>query len=453
MKRAKLSIGAIASQQNPSSDVSVGSLEKRRVQTIASVAGPTPRLTNMGWPRHPVRLTLASRLGNKIDGAWWPRTGLMSRELTELVSVLDVRLGQVVDINVNWSALQRQPDLNWDNPEVFDDFEASLRFWLDRGVDGFRIDVAHGMAKPPGLPDATESVKVLSHSDDDPRFNNPSVHDIHRKIRKIVDEYSGAVTIGEVWVMDNLLWAEYLRPDELHLGFNFRLTKIDFDAGQIHDAIENSLAATAIYDAVPTWTLSNHDVDREVTRYGGGEIGVRRARAMVMAMLALPGTVFIYNGEELGLPDVLDLPEEVLQDPTWERSGHTERGRDKCRVPIPWSGDTPPFGFSANPDTWLPMPAEWSALTVEKQEAQQDSTLAFFRHAIKLRHTRVEFDGPDLEWLDTSGDSVIFRRPGGLVCALNSGDGPIPLPSGELILSSAPLDDGKLPPDAAAWLV
>ena len=346
-----------------------------------------------------------------------------------------------------------QPDLNWEHPEVFDDFETSLRFWLERGVDGFRIDVAHGMAKPAGLPDAKESVKVLSHADDDPRFNNPAVHDIHRKIRKIVDEYSGAVTIGEVWVMDNMLWAEYLRPDELHLGFNFRLTKVGFDAGQIHDAIENSLTATKIYDAVPTWTLSNHDIDREVTRYGGGDIGLRRARAMAMVMLALPGTVFIYNGEELGLPDVLDLPEEVLQDPTWERSGHTERGRDKCRVPLPWSGDTPPFGFSSTSDTWLPMPAEWSTLTVEKQDSQPDSMLTFFRHAIKLRHTRLEFDGRDLEWLNASSDAVIFRHPGGLVCALNSGDSPIPLPSGELILASAPLDDGKLPPDAAAWLV
>lgn len=277
-----------------------------------------------------------------------------------------------------------QPDLNWENPEVFDDFEKTLRFWLERGVDGFRIDVAHGMAKPPGLPDANEDVKVLSHSDDDPRFNNPSVHDIHRKIRKIVDHYSGAVTIGEVWVMDNLQWAEYLRPDELHLGFNFRLTKIGFDAGEVHDAIENSLAATAIYDAVPTWTLSNHDVDREVTRYGGGEVGLRRARAMAMVMLALPGTVFIYNGEELGLPDVLDLPEEVLQDPTWERSGHTERGRDKCRVPLPWSGEAPPFGFSSSPDTWLPIPADWASLTVEKQEADPDSTLAFFPRGAQI---------------------------------------------------------------------
>ena len=346
-----------------------------------------------------------------------------------------------------------QPDLNWENPEVFDDFAKSLRFWLDRGVDGFRIDVAHGMAKPPGLPDAKENVKVLSHTDDDPRFNNPSVHDIHRKIRKIVDEYPDAVTIGEVWVMDNMLWAEYLRADELHLGFNFRLTKIDFDAREIHNAIANSLAATAIYDAIPTWTLSNHDVGREVTRYGGGEIGLRRARAMAMVMLALPGSVFIYNGEELGLPDV-ELPDEVLQDPTWERSGRTERGRDKCRVPIPWSGDTPPFGFSTSTDTWLPMPADWAALTVEKQRADPDSTLSFFRRALELRRERNEFNGDELEWLSAPRGALSFRRRGGgLVCALNAGDRPMALPPGELILSSAPLVGGQLPPDAAAWLV
>ncbi|BBX42705.1 alpha-amylase family glycosyl hydrolase [Mycobacterium simiae] len=347
-----------------------------------------------------------------------------------------------------------QPDLNWEHPDVFDDFEKTLRFWLERGVDGFRIDVAHGMAKPADLPDAKDDVKVLSHSDDDPRFNNASVHDIHRGIRKIVDDYPDAVTIGEVWVLDNLLWAEYLRPDELHLGFNFRLTKIDFDAAQIHDAIENSLAATAVYKSVPTWTLSNHDVGREVTRYGGGEPGLRRARAMAMVMLALPGAVFIYNGEELGLPDVLDLPDEVLQDPTWERSGHVERGRDKCRVPLPWSGTAPPFGFSRSPDTWLPMPADWASLTVEKQDADPGSTLAFFRVALGLRRQRSEFDGDELQWLSASADGLAFRRTaGGLICALNTGARPMPLPSGEVILSSAPLVDGRLPTDTAAWLV
>ncbi|OMC50247.1 alpha-amylase [Mycobacterium sp. IS-2888] len=347
-----------------------------------------------------------------------------------------------------------QPDLNWEHPDVFDDFEKTLRFWLERGVDGFRIDVAHGMAKPPGLPDSPDlEAKVLHHTDDDPRFNHPSVHEIHRDIRRVVNDYPDAVTVGEVWVTDNVRWAEYLRPDELHLGFNFRLTKIDFDANEVRAAIENSLAATAIENAIPTWTLSNHDVGREVTRYGGGEIGLRRARAMAMVMLALPGAVFIYNGEELGLPDV-ELPDEVLQDPTWERSGHTERGRDKCRVPLPWSGDAPPFGFSTNADTWLPMPAEWAALTVEKQDADPGSTLSFFRRALELRRKRAEFDGGDIEWLTAPRDALIFRRGGaGVVCALNAGRRPIALPPGELILASAALDGGKLPPDCAAWVV
>jgi alpha-glucosidase len=346
-----------------------------------------------------------------------------------------------------------QPDLNWDNPEVFDDFEKTLRFWLDRGVDGYRIDVAHGMAKPPGLPDMdTASTELLSNSDDDPRFNNEAVHAIHRKMRSVADDYPDAVLVGEVWVRDNERFAEYLRPDELHLGFNFRLLQAHFDAAEIRNAIENSLAAVAIAAATPTWTLANHDVDREVTRYGGGARGLARARAMALVMLALPGAVFIYNGEELGLPNV-DLPDDALQDPVWERSGHKQRGRDGCRVPIPWEGDTPPFGFSASAHTWLPIPPEWAPLTVEKQREQADSTLAFFEQAIALRQKRTTSAEPGIEWLDSPNDGLVFRSAGaGLVCALNVGKGPMTLPDGDLILASAPLRNGALRPGAAAWL-
>jgi alpha-glucosidase len=243
-----------------------------------------------------------------------------------------------------------------------------------------------------------------------------------------------------------------VRHDELHLGFNFRLTRTEFDATEIREAVQNSLEAAALEDATPTWTLANHDVGREVTRYGGGEVGLRRAKAMLMLMLALPGAVFLYNGEELGLPDV-DLPDEVLQDPTWERSGHTERGRDRCRVPLPWSGETPPFGFSSNPDTWLPMPADWARLTVEKQRDDPGSTLSFFRTALELRRSRAEFGGAEIEWLPSADQAVVFRRSGGLLCVLNAGEEPVALPPGEMILTSAPLVSGELPAGSAAWLV
>jgi alpha-glucosidase len=347
-----------------------------------------------------------------------------------------------------------QPDLNWDNPEVYDDLEKTLRFWLERGVDGFRIDVAHGMAKPPGLPDMviTGRELLLEDMDDDPRFNHEDVHHIHRHIRTVLNDYPDAVAIGEVWVHDNELFSRYLRPDELHLGFNFRLVRAKFDAVELRGAIENSLAAAAIEGATPTWTLSNHDVDREVTRYGGGSVGLARAWAMALVMLALPGAVFIYNGEELGLANV-ELPEEALRDPVWERSGHTRRGRDGCRVPMPWEGDTPPFGFSTNSDTWLPIPAEWAALTVQKQLDAPGSTLSFFRRAIELRRGRREFVGSTLEWLDSPCDALVFRVAGGLVCALNAGRRAMALPDGELLLASGALVDGKLPPNTAAWLV
>ncbi|WP_374111171.1 glycoside hydrolase family 13 protein [Nocardia sp. JCM 34519.1] len=347
-----------------------------------------------------------------------------------------------------------QPDVNWDNPEVWQDFEKTLRYWLDRGVDGFRLDVAHGMAKPDGLPDMVDvPAGQLTHiDDDDPRFNNPAVHQIHRRIRKVLDEYPDAVSIGEVWVDDNHRFGEYLRPDELHLAFNFRLAETPFDADSVRGAIDNSLAAVATVDANPTWTLSNHDVDREVTRYGGGLAGLARARAMALVEFALPGAVFIYNGAELGLPNVDDLPEAVLQDPTWERSGHTIRGRDGCRVPIPWEGGEPPFGFTTG-QPWLPLPPSWAELTVERQLEQLGSTLSLYRAAIELRGVRPEFAGPGLDWYGSPPGCLAFRRPGGLICVLNASPAAVALPPGTVILASAPLDGGLLPPDTAAWLV
>lgn len=346
-----------------------------------------------------------------------------------------------------------QPDLNWDNLDVFEDFARTLRFWLSRGVDGFRLDVAHGMAKPSDLADMSLELNALmKNDDDDPRFNNPEVHQLHRRIRAVMDEFPGTVTVGEIWVQDNVRFSEYVRPDELHLGFNFRLASVDFDADTIHDAISNSLAAVESVNGTPTWTLSNHDVEREVTRYGGGHIGQQRARAMILVELALPGTIFVYNGAELGLPNA-QLPDSALQDPVWERSGHAERGRDGCRIPMPWEGHTPPFGFSSNERTWLPMPDEWDQYTAEVQLEDVDSMLSLYRTGLELRSMRPEFSGVGIDWYGAPPGCLAFRRRGGLTCALNASDDSIPLPPGELLLASAPLVDGRLPADAAAWLV
>ena len=350
-----------------------------------------------------------------------------------------------------------QPDLNWDNPEVAADLARTLRFWLDRGVDGFRIDVAHGMAKPYGLPNVDPRVElgagVMHDNALDPRFDNDGVHEIHRMIRKVIDEYPGRMAVGEIWVKDDERYARYLRPDELHLGFSFRLLEAAFDADAVRSAIEHGLSAVRAVGAPATWTLSNHDVPRHVTRYGGGAIGARRARAMTLVELALPGVVYLYNGEELGLPDV-ELPEWALQDPIWLRSGHTLRGRDGCRVPLPWEGDTPPFGFSQGVTTWLPQPNEWAGLTAESQLEDPESMLSFYRQALELRKSQQAFNGDELEWYGAPPGCFAFRRKGGgLICALNTSGGPVPLPPGEILLASGPMDGNQLPPDTAVWLV
>jgi alpha-glucosidase len=198
--------------------------------------------------------------------------------------------------------------------------------------------------------------------------------------------------------------------------------------------------------------LSNHDVRRHVSRYGAGEVGVRRARAAALLQLALPGVAYLYNGDELGLPNVDDLPESVLQDPVWERSGHTRRGRDGCRVPMPWSGDEPPFGFSTARETWLPMPASWRPLSVEAQDADPRSMLSLYRAALQLRATSATFEGESLQWLYAPAGCLAFRRPGGLVCLVNLSDVPVPLPEGRVLLASADVSGGTVPADAAVWL-
>jgi alpha-glucosidase len=348
-----------------------------------------------------------------------------------------------------------QPDLNWANPEVRTDLERTLRFWLERGADGFRIDVAHGIAKHADLPDmdlraaATTSIGEFY----DPRWDDDGVHEIHRLIRKVLDEYPETMAVGEIWVTDNERLSLYLRSDELHLGFNFRLVLTPFDADAVKTSIEQSIATARAAGAPPAWTLSNHDVWRQVSRYEGGEPGVRRARAMTLVELALPGVVYLYNGEELGLPNA-ELPDWAMQDPQWERSNHTLPSRDVCRVPMPWEGSAPPFGFSAAGYSWLPMPPEWAPLTVEAQLEDEGSTLSLYRQAIELRQTHGAFAGAELEWYGAPPGCFAYRRKGGgLICALNTSAAPVPLPPGEVLLSSGPLDGHTLPPDTAAWLV
>ncbi len=358
-----------------------------------------------------------------------------------------------------------QPDLNWENQEVWDDLGTTLRFWLDRGVDGFRIDVAHGMAKPTGLPDAPAGspathavhhegggVIPVAEGSSDPRFDNDGVHAIHRFIRSVVDEYHERATVGEVWVANPDQFAKYLRPDELHQAFNFGLTEVGFDADQISKTIVRELNSVNSVDGYPAWTMSNHDLTRPVSRYGNGELGSKRSRAMLLVEMALPGAFYLYNGEELGLPNV-EIPDEALQDPTWVRSGHTERGRDAARLPMPWEGDEPPFAFSSSVRTWLPSPVEYAELTVEKQLEDPGSTLTMVRTAIEIRQTHPGLTGDRVDWYGSPAGCFAFRRSGGLVCALNTSDAPIALPPGEVLLASSPLADGLLPVDTAVWLI
>ncbi|MFI7213546.1 glycoside hydrolase family 13 protein [Micromonospora maritima] len=361
----------------------------------------------------------------------------------------------------------QQPDFNWDHPRVRAEFSDVLRFWFDRGVDGIRIDSAGLLVKDGTLPEV--------HPDRPHPFRDQDgVHDVYRAWRRIADSYPGErALVGEVWLPDRQRFAHYLRPDELHTAFNFDFLGCAWDAGALRESIDGTLAAHAPVGAPATWVLSNHDVTRHVTRYGRAdtrfsfaakregiptdlELGTRRARAAALLSLALPGAAYVYQGEELGLWEVEDIPYELRQDPMWERSGRVDPGRDGCRVPLPWQGDAPPFGFSpdgAATAPWLPQPADWKDRTVRAQTGDPHSMLELYRAALALRRAEPALgDGP-MGWLPAPDRVLAFARDPGFACLVNLGDEAVPLPEHDrLLLASGPLDDDRLPPDTAVWL-
>ncbi|MEU9486319.1 glycoside hydrolase family 13 protein [Streptomyces decoyicus] len=372
-----------------------------------------------------------------------------------------------------------QPDFNWDNPEVRADFRHTLRFWSDRGVDGFRVDVAHGLAKDLAAP-LRDIGTVEGYTPGDlpedgshPFWDRDEVHDIFRDWRKVFNEYDPPrVAVAEAWVRSSRRTA-YATPQELGQAFNFDFLKAPLRAGELRASIDTALADARAAGATATWVLSNHDVIRHASRYGlpdgrdeeawllsdgqdpvlDREFGLRRALAATLLMLALPGSGYVYQGEELGLPEAADLSRDSLQDPVWTRSGGRLKGRDGCRVPLPWRREGSSYGFGSG-GSWLPQPAGWGELSVEAQQGVASSPLELYRTALATRRRLLADEA--LEWADeapTAGPDVLhFRRSGGWECVSNLSDEPRPLPAGEVLLSSAPVTGDELPPWTTVWL-
>lgn len=370
-----------------------------------------------------------------------------------------------------------QPDLDWRNVDVRAEFAQTMRFWFDLGVDGFRIDVAHGLTKAADLADIGDVPWPPRPGErvEHPHWDRDEVHDIYREWRALADAYdTPRVFVAEAWVHDPDRLARYVRGDELHTAFNFDFLLAAWDAGELRETITVSIAAHDAVGAPPTWVLSNHDTVREASRYARPQnvrplhrlndlldlpadlaTGGRRARAAALLMLALPGGAYIYQGEELGLPEVEDLPEAALQDPTWVQSGGTDRGRDGCRVPIPWAGREPPFDFSppgAAPP-WLPQPDGWAPLTVEAQSADDGSTLALYRRALRIRRRHPALGDGRMCWIETGAGALAFSRDPGFVCIVNVSAPAVASPAGArmLLASDRLAAHGAIGPDTAAW--
>lgn len=368
-----------------------------------------------------------------------------------------------------------QPDLNWRNPAVAADFEDVLRFWLDRGVDGFRIDVAAGLFKHPELPDSPDPAadERTRDSVNPLAWNQPEVHQVWREWRALCEEYTARdgrdrLLVGEVSVRTPSEQAAYVRPDELHQAFFFHLLTARWDVTTFRRVISEALTDIAGTGSTVTWVLNNHDQVRTVTRYAadpgntgeategaGSGLGPARARAAALLMLALPGAAYVYQGEELGLPEVVDLPDEALTDPIYHRTGSREHIRDGCRVPLPWSGLASPFGFTSGTDAarpWLPQPAWFAEHATDRALADTRSFWHLYREGLQLRRSLPQLGEGTLRWLDSPPQVLAFVRGDGLVCAVNFGTEPVAAPApGFPLLASGDCPSGTLPGSTAAW--
>jgi len=366
-----------------------------------------------------------------------------------------------------------QPDFDWSNEEVREEFRRILRFWLDRGVDGFRVDVAHGLVKAEGLPDYIPNPDAGSMGGEEenvPYWGQDAVHEVYRDWRRILEEYAGDRALAaEAWLPTAERTAEWVRSDEMHQAFNFPYLQTEWNAADLREVIDVSLRAFPGVGAPSTWVLSNHDVVRHASRlaltaenpqgHGIGpespgqpipEVGLARARAATTLMLALPGSAYLYQGEELGLPEVIDIPGEARQDPTWFRTDGERYGRDGCRVPLPWNADAPAYGFNDSGASWLPQPAEWAGLARDAQSGVAGSTLELYRTLLAERRARGLGAG-SLEWLEGYGSDAVAFRNGNVTVVANTGSEPVALPSGIVIAASGPVTD-VIPADTAVWV-
>ncbi len=366
-----------------------------------------------------------------------------------------------------------QPDLNWDNPEVNEDFEETLRFWIDLGIDGFRIDVAHGLVKedilknhsdPQGLSNALRLDVAMDSEKRNallltvPYFDRQGVHEIYRKWRKIFDSYVGReiMAVAEAWVHPPVNATRYVRADELHQVFNFDLLTAEFTATVLFDVIDRSISLNATVNALPTWALSNHDSPRVASR-----IGSEQARALALFVFGLPGSTYVFAGQELGLPDG-ELADSDRQDPSFFRTKGEIKGRDGARVPLPWSGESTPFGFTTG-KAWLPIAQSWNQYTIESELADPLSSLRLYQSALNLRKEFMSGSG-GITWIESpdhgaKGQALLAYRRGNVTVIMNLSDSSQEcVINGKLLIVSSGTVDAHneikvIPARSCAWFI